>query len=76
VHLPYGAHPCLSTGLYDHDEEHIKDYINRGRQSLSGGNTSPYQEYLRKYVDEPVDIYDYIERAGGFKHMQTLRRLP
>lgn len=76
VHLPYGCHPCLSTGLYDHDEEHLKDYINRGRQSLSGGDTSPYQEYLRKYVYEPVDIYDYIERVGGFKHMQSLRRLP
>ena len=74
VHVPYGSHPCMSTGLYAHDEEHLKDYIERGRASASGANPEPFAEYLRKYCYEPTDIYDYIDRAGGLKRMEELRR--
>ncbi|MDO8673177.1 MAG: CoA-transferase [Dehalococcoidia bacterium] len=74
IHAPYGAHPCQSTGQYAHDEDHIKDYIDRGRASASGANPQPFAEYLQKYCYEPKDIYDYIDRAGGMRRMEELRR--
>jgi len=74
IHAPYGAHPCVSTGLYAHDEEHLQDYIERGRASLSGANPKPFAEYLQKYCYEPKDLYDYIDRAGGLRRMEELRR--
>lgn len=74
VEAPLGAHPCLCYGSYVHDEEHIKDYIQRARSSLSGGNPQPFAEYLQRYVYEPETIYDYIERVGGIRKMIQLRR--
>ena len=74
VEAPYGAHPCLCYGSYLHDEEHIKDYIQRARSSLSGGNPQPFAEYLQRYIYEPKTIYEYIDRVGGTKKMMQLRR--
>ena len=70
--MPFGSHPCLSTGSYVHDETHLKDYIHRAGQTLKDGETAPFQEYLNKYIYEPESIWDYIERVGGLKRMTEL----
>ncbi|MDO8673355.1 MAG: hypothetical protein Q7O66_18260, partial [Dehalococcoidia bacterium] len=57
-----------------HDEDHIKDYIDRGRASASGANPQPFAEYLQKCCYVRKDIYDYIDRAGGRSRMEELRR--
>ncbi|MBI4288251.1 MAG: CoA transferase subunit A [Chloroflexi bacterium] len=75
VHLPFGAHPCLSTRNYVHDEAHLKDYIQRSQQSLKAGDTAPLDEYLRKYVYEPESIYDYLDRVGGLERMTKLKMM-
>ena len=73
VHLPFGAHPCLSTRSYVHDEPHLKEYIQKSQESLKEGDTGPLDEWLKKYVYEPKSIYDYLERVGGLKRMTELK---
>ncbi|MFQ5827254.1 MAG: CoA transferase subunit A [Dehalococcoidia bacterium] len=73
LHLPFGAHPCMSTRHYVHDEPHLKEYIQRSQQSLKEGETEALDEYLRKYVYEPESIYDYLDRVGGLKRMTELK---
>ena len=74
VEAPFGAHPCMCQGRYVHDEEHLKDYLQRARSSLSSAGPSAYSEYLKRYVYEPNTIYEYLERVGGLKRMIQLRR--
>jgi glutaconate CoA-transferase, subunit A len=66
VHAPFGAHPTFSSNSYAVDEEHLKLYIDLVR----GGRA---QEYIDKYVLEPKDHYDYLERVGGFRRLTELR---
>ncbi len=74
VEAPFGAHPYMCMGSYVHDEDHIRDYIQRARSSLSGGNPQPFAEYLRQYVQGPETIYDYVGQVGGTEKMMQLRR--
>ncbi len=73
LHLPFGAHPCMSTRNYLHDEAHLKEYIQCSQMSLKEGQTEALDEYLRKYVYEPEDIYDYLDRVGGLKRLTELK---
>ena len=57
VHVPYGAHPTSSPGLYAYDEEHLRLY--RDLVARDSG-----KEYLSRFVFEPRDHYEYLERIG------------
>ncbi|MDO8634785.1 MAG: CoA-transferase [Dehalococcoidia bacterium] len=72
VHLPYGAHPTFSPKHYVEDEAHLRDYIQRARQSLGGHDPRAYAEYLEKYVYGPKDIYEYLELIGGIRRLTQL----
>ena len=60
VHAPFGAHPTFSSNNYAVDEEHLKIYIDLARAGRA-------QEYIDKYVLEPKDHYEYLERVGGMR---------
>jgi glutaconate CoA-transferase, subunit A len=66
VHAPYGAHPTFSSNSYAVDEDHLKTYIDLVRAGKA-------QEYIDKYVLEPKDHYDYLERIGGLRRLTQLR---
>jgi glutaconate CoA-transferase subunit A len=57
VHVPYGAHPTSSPGLYTYDEDHLRLY-----RDLVAGDRG--KEYLSKFVLEPKDHYEYLELIG------------
>lgn len=44
VHAPGGAHPSGVTGLYEMDQEHIREYIKASQDDES------FQAYLNRYV--------------------------
>lgn len=44
VHAPGGAHPSGVTGLYEMDQEHIREYIKASQSDES------FQAYLNRYV--------------------------
>ena len=68
VHAPYGAHPTFSSSNYAVDEEHLKLYL----ELVSAGRQ---QEYIDRFVLEPTDHFDYLERVGGLRKMTALRRM-
>jgi glutaconate CoA-transferase subunit A len=68
VHVPYGAHPTFSSNNYALDEDHLKLYLDLVRNGRA-------EEYLQKYVFEPKDHLDYLERIGGLPRTTQLRRM-
>jgi len=70
VELPFAAHPTSVYRVYDYDAGQIENYVK--------ATCSP--ETLKAYLDEYVygvkDHWEYLERMGGMKHLNTLRADP
>ncbi len=66
VHLPFAAHPSSVYGVYDFDREHIKLYADASRTPQG------FQEYLDTYVHGVKDHWEYLEKLGGMKYLDTL----
>jgi glutaconate CoA-transferase, subunit A len=70
VELPFGAHPSSVYGVYDHDAEAIKRYVE--------GTKTP--EAVRRYLEEtvygPKDHWGYLASLGGMERMAELRADP
>lgn len=64
VRVPYGAHPFASHGYYPADDHHIGDYVTAATSWLKTGSRNQLDEYLDRYLREPVDHIDYLERVG------------
>ena len=64
VRAPYGAHPYASPGYYIQDAEHIKEYVKAAGTYAKDNNRGPLEEYLHKYIIEPENHADYLERIG------------
>jgi glutaconate CoA-transferase subunit A len=64
VRAPYGSHPYASPGYYLEDVNHIKEYVRAATLSTRDGDQGGWNEYLRKYIDEPETHLDYLERIG------------
>jgi len=64
VRVPYGAHPFASHGYYPADEQHILDYVAAATDWLKTGSRSQLDEYLDRYLREPADHVEYLERVG------------
>jgi len=59
VEIPYGSHPgeCHGGG-YTFDEEHLREYINAGKDEAS------FKKYLDEYVYQPKNHEEYLEKIG------------
>ncbi len=57
VEVAFGCHPTSSHRFYNHDEQHLKDYL---RLTATEEGT---QGYLQRYVYEPADHREYMARA-------------
>jgi acyl CoA:acetate/3-ketoacid CoA transferase alpha subunit len=66
VHLPFSAHPSSVYGVYDFDKEHIKLYAEASRTPQG------FQKYLETYVVGVKDHWEYLEKLGGMKYLDTL----
>jgi glutaconate CoA-transferase subunit A len=64
VRVPYGAHPFASHGYYPADRDHIAEYVAAATDWLKTGSRSRLDEYLDRYLREPVDHLEYLERVG------------
>lgn len=64
VREPYGAHPFASPGFYIEDRDHIKEYLAAAEAYVKEGSRSKYDAYLKKFVYEPENHLDYLERIG------------
>lgn len=57
VDVPWGAHPTSSPGLYNYDEPHLRQYVERIRAGDADG-------YLEEFVSGPAAHDAYLERVG------------
>ena len=64
VRAPYGAHPFGSPGYYPPDLAHIREYVTAAEHLLRTGSRSRLDAYLSRYVLEPRDHAEYLERVG------------
>ncbi|MCL4183028.1 MAG: CoA transferase subunit A [Burkholderiaceae bacterium] len=59
VHLPFGAHPTASQGLYEADETHLRQYVR------ASGKPESFADYLRGHVHDPALQAQYLDLIGG-----------
>ncbi len=69
VEVPYGSHPCQMPYLYFFDEEHIGEWL-RMSKSPQGA-----KEYLDKHVYGVKDFNEYLEKAGGLRKLEYLKKV-
>ena len=58
IEASFGSHPGEMTGLYERDEEHIKNYANDSKDELL------VNEYLNKWIFDTKNHKDYLELVG------------
>ena len=67
VHLPFSAHPCSVYRVYDYDAEEIERYAEAMIKPEG------VKAYLDQYIYGVKDHWEYLERVGGIKRLETLR---
>jgi glutaconate CoA-transferase, subunit A len=70
VELPFAAHPTSVYQAYDYDAEQIQAYVEATRTPES------FQAYLDQYVYGVKDHWEYLERVGGLKRLNSLQADP
>jgi glutaconate CoA-transferase, subunit A len=75
VELPFGAHPTASFPLYAMDEVFIDAFADLGDELRRKEVTQEaLSNYLDRFVRTPVDVFDYLDAVGGYRHLATLER--
>lgn len=59
VHVPYGAHPAASGGLYEVDERHLRDYVR------ASAKPAEFAAWLERMVTGPAGHEAYLDLQGG-----------
>jgi glutaconate CoA-transferase, subunit A len=70
VELPFSAHPTSLYRHYDYDARHIERYVEAQR------TPETFRAYLDEYVFGVQDHWEYLERLGGMKRLNSLRADP
>lgn len=71
VEIPCGAYPTNMPGLYYLDLDHLKVYT-RAAQDRTGENL---KKYYRDYVFGTKDFNEYLEKCGGLKRIEELKKI-
>jgi glutaconate CoA-transferase subunit A len=66
--VPYGSYPGNMPYEYFSDEEHLKEWLAIEKDPKG------FKDFLDEIIFNVSDFQDYIERNGGIKKMQELRR--
>lgn len=64
IRAPFGAHPFSSQGFYREDSKHILEYVAAAREWAISGNREQLDAYIERYIFEPADYFEYLERIG------------
>lgn len=59
VEVPWGAHPTPVLSRYLADEAHMGEYVE------ASASPEAFETYLKRYVYEPQDPHEYLERVGA-----------
>jgi glutaconate CoA-transferase subunit A len=64
IRAQFGSHPYASPGHYAEDKEHIKEYVRVATAWSKDDDLGPLKAYLDRWVFEPKDHIEYLERVG------------
>jgi glutaconate CoA-transferase subunit A len=67
IHQPWGAYPTAVFGRYDYDAAHLKLYVEHSKRGEKIG------DYIDTYIRGTKDHWDYLEKAGGMRHLESLK---
>jgi hypothetical protein len=67
--VPYGAHPTQMPYRYFFDEGHIREWMTLSKTAQGA------QTYFNKYVLGMRDYDMYLERIGGLRKLNELKRI-
>jgi len=70
IHQPYGALPTSVFGCYDYDDEHLRLYVDHAK------TPERFQVYLKNFVFDCRDHWEYLEKLGGLRRIEELRAEP
>ena len=70
IHQPFGALPTAVFGCYDYDAEHLRLYVEHAK------SPERVKEYLKTFVFECRDHWEYLGKIGGLKRIEELRADP
>ena len=70
VEQPFSAHPTAVYAEYDYDAAMIERYVKAHARPDS------FKAYLDEYVFGTKNEWEYLEKAGGLKHLNSLRADP
>ena len=70
VELPFAAHPTSVYREYGYDAEQIEGYVEASRTPQA------FQTYLDQYVYGVKDHWDYLDKVGGQRRLNSLRADP
>ena len=66
--VPFGSYPGNMPGEYASDEDHLRMWRDAERDPAA------FESFLKEYIHGPTDFNGYLERCGGLKRLQELRR--
>ena len=69
VETPYGSHPNQVPGLYSFDEDHWQIWLDA---SVSDEGVA---DYLETYVHGSKDHFQYLEKIGGVRVVNQLKKI-
>jgi glutaconate CoA-transferase, subunit A len=64
IRSQFGSHPFSTDGFYRPDVEHINEYLAAATEWLKTGSRDQLDAYFTRYIFEPKDHADYLERVG------------
>jgi glutaconate CoA-transferase subunit A len=67
--VPYGSYPGNMPFEYFSDEAHLKEWLTVEK------DPAKLKEFLQKNIYSCKDFNEYLEKNGGLKRMQELRRI-
>lgn len=70
VELPFAAHPTSVYREYDYDAEQIERYVEATR------TPETFSKFLDEFVFGVKDHWEYLEKVGGFRRLNSLRADP
>jgi 3-oxoacid CoA-transferase subunit A/glutaconate CoA-transferase subunit A len=69
VEVPFGAHPTEMPTVYYFDEEHIAHWLEVSK------TPEGIAQYFEEYVFGVPDYQAYLEKIGGRRRMEELKRV-
>lgn len=70
VEQPFGAYPTSVYREYDYDAKHIETYVKASK------SPQDFKQYLENYVLNSADHWEFLQKVGGLKNLNTLKADP